>query len=349
MSTRAPLQPAYGIWGENRPRVEQAVRRLVTRVQDEGGLPPERLRASEVAGDAVVAACETLSFAGLRLVLVEGADAWRAADAAPVVVYLAAPNPATCLALLAGAAPTPKLVEAVKRAGTVLDYGPPAKAGRKDRTAWYVSYLAEEVARLGGQVSAPVARRLVERVMVERPDDRRQGITATELTSEAEKLVLYAGDETIAAEMVAELVPRHPDARTYELADAVAAGDARRAYGLLQDLATGDQPAAPIVVHSGLTRHFRTLAEAQELGPAASADALTEATGVSGYPARKAVEQARALPVGAARAAVVRLAALELDLRVSTLRQLGRSPDDGARLVLELATRDLLTLARGGG
>lgn len=348
MSTRPPLQPAYGIWGENRPKVEQVVRRLVARVGEEGGLPPEHMRAGETAGEAVVAACETLSFAGMRLVLVEGADAWRAADAAPVVAYLADPNPATCLALVAGAAPTPKLVEAVKGVGQVLDYGPPAKASRRERQSWYATYFTEEVARLGGQVGAAVARRVVDRVLVERQEERRLGIAASELTTEAEKLVLYAGDEPIGAEMVAELVPRHPDARTYELADAIAAGDARRAYGLLQDLATGDEPAPPIVVHAGLTRHFRTLSEAQDLGPEASADALTKATGVGGFPARKAVEQARALPRGAARAGVTRLAALELDLRVSALRQLGRSPDDGARLVLELATRDLLALARGG-
>jgi DNA polymerase III delta subunit len=147
--------------------------------------------------------------------------------------------------------------------------------------------------------------------------------------------------------MVEALVPRHPDARSYELADAIAAGEPRRAYNLLQDLATGDEPAPPIVIAAALARHFRTLAEAQALGPGATADDLTKATGVQGYPARKAVEQARTLPPGAAGAAVDRLAALELDLRVSAMAQLGRTRDDGARLVLELATRDLLAIARG--
>ena len=54
------------------------------------------------------------------------------------------------------------------------------------------------------------------------------------------------------------------------------------------------------------------------------------------------------MPPGAARRAVARLAELELDLRVSALRELGRSRDDGERLVLETAARDLLALARGG-
>ena len=45
---------------------------------------------------------------------------------------------------------------------------------------------------------------------------------------------------------------------------------------------------------------------------------------------------------------MARLAALELDLRVSALARLGRSRDDGERLVLELAVRDLLAGAAPG-
>ena len=52
-----------------------------------------------------MAACEALSFAGLRLVVVEGADGWKAADAAALVAYLEAPNPGTCLALVAAGQP----------------------------------------------------------------------------------------------------------------------------------------------------------------------------------------------------------------------------------------------------
>jgi DNA polymerase III delta subunit len=148
--------------------------------------------------------------------------------------------------------------------------------------------------------------------------------------------------------MVEALVPRHPDAKTYELSDALVAGDAARAYDLLQDLATGDDPVAPILVQVQLANHFRNLATAQSLGDGVSPEAVTEATGATGYPARKLAEQARAMPPGAARLAVARLAEVELDLRVSALSELGRSRDDGERLVLETAARDLLGLARGG-
>ena len=348
MSAQEPLKPAYVIWGEDRATVERALSRLVARVAREGGLPPERMRAEETPAEDVVAACEALSLAGLRLVIVEDADAWKAPDAAAALAYLDRPNPGTCLALVATAAPTPKLMAAVAAAGAVLHYGPDPKEKPAKRAQWFAEHLAKEVGRAGGSIPPAVARRAVDRVIVDRPDARRGGITAMELSREAEKLAAYADGEPITAEMVEALVPRHPDAKTYELSDALAAGDAARAYDVLQDLATGDDPVAPIVVQVQLSNHFRRLAEAQALGDAVSPEAVTEATGATGYPARKLAEQARAMPPGAARRAVARLAELELDLRVSALRELGRSRDDGERLVLETAARDVLALARGG-
>ena len=89
-----PLKPAYVIWGEDRATIDRALVRLVARVEREGGMAPERFRAEESPPEDVVAACEALSFAGLRLVLVDGADAWKADAAGALLAYLAAPSPA---------------------------------------------------------------------------------------------------------------------------------------------------------------------------------------------------------------------------------------------------------------
>ena len=121
-----------------------------------------------------------------------------------------------------------------------------------------------------------------------------------ELSREAEKLAAYADGEPITAEMVEALVPRHPDAKTYELADALIAGDAARAYDVLQDLATGEDPVAPIVMQVQLANHFRRLADAQALGDAVTPRRSPRRPAGAGYPARKLAEQAR-LPAGAAR------------------------------------------------
>lgn len=342
-----PLKAAYVIWGEDRATIDRAVSRLIARVERDGGMPPERLKAEETPAGEVVASCEALSFAGLRLVVVEGADAWKAVDAAPLVAYLDNPNEGTCLAMVAAGTLTPSLHAAVVALGGELRFGPDPKAKRGERVKWLVDHFRAEVARTGGSVTPALARAVVDRVMVDSADARKAGLTAMDLAREAEKLTAYADGEPITAEMIASLVPPHPDAKVYELADAIARGDAPAVYDLLQDLATGDSPAPPIVMQVQLANRFRALAQAQSLGPNASPDAVSTATGIKGYPARILAEQAQSLPPGAAQQAVARIAALELDLRVSSQRDFGRSPGDGERLVLETAARDLLALARG--
>jgi DNA polymerase III delta subunit len=342
-----PLKPAYLIWGEDRATIDRAVARLIARVERDGGMPPERLKAEETPAGEVVASCEALSFAGLRLVLVEGADAWKAADARPLVDYLESPNGASCLALVSSGAVTPALHAAVVALGGELRFGPDPKAKRGERMKWLVDHFRAEVARAGGSVSPALARSVVERVMVDTADARKAGLTAMDLAREAEKLAAYADGEHITAEMIAAIVPPQPDAKVYELADAIAGGNAPLVYDLLQDLATGDHPAPPIVMQVQLANRFRALAQAQALGPNPSPDAVSAATGIKGYPARILAEQAQGLPPGAAQQALARLAALELDLRVSAQLDFRRSPGDGERLVLETAARDLLALARG--
>jgi DNA polymerase III delta subunit len=341
------LKPVYAIHGEDRARVERVLEALVARVLSEGGLPPERMPAGETPGAEVVAACEALSLAGRRLVIVEGVEEWRAADVAPVAEYLSAPNPATCLALVGGAAPPGKLAEAVRSIGKEFVYGPSGKVSRKDRARWMSEHAEREVARFGGRIAPAATRRLVERATIDRPEAHRSGVNAMQLTQEARKLASAAGGQSIDPALVDALVPAHPDARVYELTDAIVARDGRRVFGLLADLAGGDQPADPERIRFSLGQHVRNLAAVVALGPGASADAVTEATGVAGFPARKLQEQAAALPPRAAERAVARVAALEIELRISAVRDLGEARGDGPRLLLERAARDLLAIVGG--
>ncbi|MEQ8833388.1 MAG: hypothetical protein RIB67_02945 [Miltoncostaeaceae bacterium] len=345
----APLQPVYLMWGEDRARIDMALRRLAERVRAEGGLDPERLPAEEHDATAVVGACEALSMAGMRLVIVEGADRWKAADATPLVEYLAAPNPATCLALTATASVTPKLQAAVGALGdtTLIRCGPDPKASKADRLTWQVEHVQKHAKQAGGSIPAGVARALIERVVVDRPADQRSGVTALELAGEARKLAAYADGEPVTKEMVQLLVARHPDAKVYELSDAIVSGRTAQAFDLLADMAGGDERVPPIVIQVQLVNHFQRVARVHALGPRPSPEAIGAATGVKGYPARKLSEHAQALPEGAPARAVSRLAGLELDLRVSELGRLGRSREDGSRLILERAVGDLLALARG--
>lgn len=333
---REPLAPVYAILGEDRGKVERAVRRLQERVLEDGGMLPDVLEAAQAPASEVVAVCEALSFGGLRLVVVRGADAWRADDATALLGYLVAPNPGTCLALVADGSVTPKLKAAVEAAGQVLEFGPDPKAKRNERTKWFVDHLIAETHRHGAKVPAALARLVVERV----------GEDAMALSQEGAKLAAAAGSAPVDRDLVDALVVVNPESKAYEVADALIAGNRARVYDILDELGGGDKPTDPAVVHATLTRHFRGIAVAQALGEEASPDAVATATGLRGYPAQKALEHARQIAPGAGDRCVARLATLELDLRVSAFGDLGRSGDDGRRFVLELAARDLLGLVR---
>ena len=233
--------------------------------------------------------------------------------------------------------------------GGELRYGPDPKAKRGERIKWLVKHFRGRGARAGGSVSPALARSVVERVMVNRADARKAGLIgdgAGPRGREAGRLRRRRADHRRDDRRAS--CRAHPDAKVYELADAITSGNAAAAYDLLQDLATGDQPVPPIVMQVQLTNRFRSLAQAQALGPNPSPDAVGAATGVKGYPARILAEQAQAMPPGAAQhAARAARGPRAGPARVGAAR-LRALPGDGERLVLETAARDLLALARGG-
>ncbi len=336
--TPEPLKPVYWISGEDRAKVDRAVQRLAARVEGEMGMPPERFDATETAAVEVRTACEAMAFGGTRLVVVRRADQWKAADVETLIEYLDDPLPTTCLALVGSSGPTPRMLRAVEAAGQVLAFGPPAKANAKERAAWFRTYVQDEVKKYGSKISPALASEVVTRA-------GRAGEDAGHLGNEAIKLALGAGSQGVTKDLVDALVVVDPEAKAYLLGDLITQGDARGAYGMLADLAGGSDSTHPIVIHRTLARHFRGIAVAQTPG-ATKAD-LERLVGLKGYPADRALEQAQRLAPGTGEWCVARIADLELDLRLSELRHLGASPDDGERFVLEVAVRDLLGTCRG--
>jgi len=342
-----PLRRVYLFTGDDRAKMDRALMRLASRARSEGGMDPDRFDADETPLDEVLAACQALSFGGLRVVIVDNADRWKAADGERVAAYLGDANPMTVLALVAPDGVPQRLLHAVREHGEALHWGPDPKAKDRERRKWLETHVEGEVGRLGGRIAPAAARALVDRVATDLRDRRRFGDAVLALGNEAAKLVAYADGAPVDRETVAALTPAHPEARVYELSDAVTTGRAPDAFRLLQDMATGEQPVAPIVVQAGLLRHFRSIAAVQAAGGAPTADVVTRATGLAGFPARKLAEQVPGIPAGAGGRAVARLARLELDLRVGAETQLGRSSDDGRRFVLERAVHDLLRIMAG--
>ena len=96
------LKPVYLIAGSDSPKVDRAVARLRSRFDADA---TELLSASETSGDDAVAACNVMGLfgEGTRLVVVDGVEAWKAADAKAVAEYLKSPAPGSTLALVAAA------------------------------------------------------------------------------------------------------------------------------------------------------------------------------------------------------------------------------------------------------
>lgn len=325
MSTRPekqPLKPVYLILGDDGPKVERALQRLRRRIVEESGteLNIDEFRAGQHGAAQVVAAANTLAFlGGVRLVLVQGVEAWKKADKEAIAAYLRSPAPDACLALVGEKLPaTDPLRKAVAAAGDILEYVAPKH--------WQLpEWASQQAGRLGLQLGVPEARLLVDRV-----GDNQQVILR-----EIEKLAAYRGRARATAEDVELLAARTLDARVFDLVDAVATGDARGAFAVLEDLyVAGEKPGG---LFFRLVRHFDQLYQALVLRDEGwPAEQIRAELGMKPFPAKKLVQQASAFHSDSARRAIGVLAGSD-----ARMKGMGDLP---AELELELCIGRLVAL-----
>ena len=320
----AELKSSYLIFGTNRPRVEEAVKRLRDRYAPEA---VERLRANEASGEEAVAACNAggLFSSGGRAVIVDGVERWKAADAKAIGAYLDNPAPDTILALVADQLRRDSaLVKAVGKRGQILAYD----VAKRELPDWVRSQLRGR----GVEVAPGTARALIELV----GDDMR------ELACEVDKLATWSGGEKIGEQELEMLVCPRGDVAPFGLTDAWGRRDvagALAAYELLLERASESRSAllarlaALVASHIGRVAACHRFAQ-QGLGAREAATRL----GIHPYAAEKAVAQARNFTEIELRRAIVRLAALDLALK------------GGSRLPAELEfERALIDLTRRAG
>lgn len=296
------LEAAYLIAGSDRPKIDRAVERLRGRFDADA---VELHSASELTGEGAVATCNALGLfaAGGRLVLVEGVEAWKAADLKPVVAYLRSPAPETTLALVGGElgkdAPLAKAVLAAK--GQVLLWDVPKRGLQK--------WIGEQFRLHGASAEPEACRTLLELV----------GDDIYELTSEVDKLTTWADGERIGSADVERLVAARAETTNFALTDAFGARDTvavlHAAEGLLERSGDPRSRTIPRVV-SILTSHVSRLRSVQALeasGVAAKDAAVTLRQ--HPYYVSKLYEQARNYGAGELGQVTVRLAALDHALK----------------------------------
>jgi DNA polymerase-3 subunit delta len=295
------LGAAYLIGGGDRPKVDRAVQRLRARFEPDA---VETHDAAVTPGDAAVAACNAMGLfgGGLRLVIVENAEAWKAADAKAIAGYLKSPAPGTTLALIADEikkdAP---LAKAVAGVGDVLIWDVAARAVPR--------WIADQF-KLHGATADPEACRLLAELV---------GDDLYELAGEVEKLATWADGERITDTQVATLVAPRAESPPWDLTDAWGARDVagvlRAAERMLDRTGDPVSRTIPRLVGS-LTNHVRRARAAHRLeADGLSAQDAATRLGMKPYPAQKLYGQIRNFSARELDEAVVRLAELDHALK----------------------------------
>jgi len=201
------LKPVYLLSGTDRPKIEEALRRLRARVGEGGS---EILSAGETSGDDAVATCNApgLFAVGARAVVIQHVESWKAADVKAIVTYLADPAPSTVLALVgSGIKKDSPLAKGCAKKGELLFYDVPKSK--------LPNWVAERFTALGGNADREACRLLVEIV----------GNNVTELETEIEKLVTWADGDTVDASAVEALAAGRAEVPIFALTDAWGARD----------------------------------------------------------------------------------------------------------------------------
>jgi DNA polymerase-3 subunit delta len=321
----AAFKPAYLIHGDDHGRIAERRARLRALGEREGGAASVELFEGERATpeEAAAALSAMTLVPGRRFLIVDGVERWRDADLAPLEQALAAMPPETTIAFFAredGRAQAPKRLQAAVAAagGDVSEEGS-VKPWELPR------WVAQHARELGLELEGGAAKALVQHV-----GERQQ-----RLQRELEKLALMLGSGAhVGADEIDALTAGSAERRVWSLADALAAGRGDAATRLFLELrAQGER--LPGLLYWMTQRLRQALDVVTRLDAGQSAAQVRRTLRMPPKAAERFVEEARRYDAVALRAALERMADLELDSRG------GRAvPEDTAAL------RAILAIAR---
>ncbi len=295
----------------------EALRELKIELDADGMLATNTIvfDARQASPAEVIAACDTAPFlGGRRLVIVEGAiqgsggrrrrrkpsEEEADAPAGPweaLLRHVPEMPQSTTLVLVDGDATVGGLLDSLGGTAVVRRFNLP---GRNEAAGW----VQRRARALGIKLDGRAARRLAECV----------GSDTWLLAGELDKLAAYAGGEIIHEEDVRLLVTKVREEPGYLLADAVADGRPAQALRLLQELRGQGQVAGPLMKTIG-TRYRRLAVAREMLDDGATARAIGERLGVSGYALERLAEQAASVSMAGICDALVRIAEADADIK----------------------------------
>ena len=300
------FRPAYLIHGDDHGRIAERRTRLRAMAEQESGVGGvELLEGDACTPDAVAAAICAMTFAlGRRFVIADGVERWKDADADAVAAALkGVDGEILTIAFFGreeGRAKVPAgLAKAVEAAGGQV--AEEATVKPRSLPGWVVARAQE----LRLDLDQQAARALVAHV-----GDRQQ-----RLLRELEKLALEHGDGAhIGVEEVEASSASSAERKSWDLADAVVAGDPRHAIRVLLELrAQGER--LPGMLYQLVRKLRDALTVAEGLAEGRSPAQLKKSLRMSPYAADRLVAEVGKRDVEAFRRALVLMADLELESR----------------------------------
>jgi len=322
--------PAYLVRGDQPALLADAVRAVVAELTGTGdaALMTEELSGEEYTVGALVDAAQTPPFLGdRRVVVARDIGRFSTHDVEPLVTYLRDPLPTTSLVLVAGGGTVPRpLVDAVRKAGHVVEAGVP---GGKGRSTWLANRLKEGPVRLDARAASMVGAHLGENV------DRLRSLL--EMLAAA-----YGQGARIGPDELAPFLGAAGSVAPWELTDAIDRGDIAVAIEALRRL-TGPGGRHPLVIMATLHTHFGRMLrlDGADVADETAAAAILGMSGGSTYPAKKALLQARKLGHAPIARAIHLLAEADLALKGAI--------DWPGQTVLEVLVARLSGLVRSAG
>ena len=296
----------YLVRGDDPVLRGEAVRALVHELVGDGdaSLMVEEFEPVEDGDTSAIAdAAQTPPFlTDRRIVVVRDVSSYSSDALEPLVRYLEDPLPSSSVVLVGGTK-SQKLLNAVKKAGHVVEAGAPAN--KRGRDAWMAEHLRGAPVRLDTEATKVL--------------DHHLGEDLGRLRNLLEALAAaYGHGAKVSAADLSPFLGEAGSVPPWELTDAIDAGDTARALDTLQRMmGAGDRH--PLALMATLHNHYTRMLRLDGLSVRDEGQAA-EVLGIKGstFPAKKALSQSRKLGHEGVAEAFRLLAQADLDLRKFT-------------------------------
>jgi DNA polymerase III subunit delta len=289
--------------GDDESLVRTAVSDLVAELVGDGdrSMMVDDFDSDDYELRVVVDAAQTPPFlSDKRVIVARNISRFNADDLTGLLAYLDRPLDSSDLVLAEGGDGrlSKKVVDGVKAVGTIVETSPPKKAA--DRGTW----IRDQIKHAGLTIEPRAIQRLTD-WLGEEPG-RLEGVLSTLRGAFGDGVTLSDAD-------IEPFLGEAGGVPPWDFTDAISAGDTTKALTMMGRMMHGGQRHS-LQIMSTLHNHYAGLARLDGVNARNEQDASV-ATGLKGFPAKKALQNYNRLGGAGTKRAIELLAQADLDLR----------------------------------